>query len=212
MKKWILAIIAVVLVAVVSTCIILLSKNPQKMNNDNDISIENPIEPTNPDEPVEPTKPSEPEEEPPIEIVTKAIPFTFDNGQLTGYTGIDEEITLPTSYSLGGYTTETITFADVWELYEWYHKQGFEWKNEVITVKLANGSDYTIYNMSNIMPELENIDDAFPLTYSREVQVFVEGTDYQITSIGANAFSQSNVRSIIIPNGYNEIGNNAFES
>ncbi len=232
MKKFWIIIGAIAFVLIVGTTILLCCIPKTAPQNDNNgPAIEIPVDPETPpelpdDNPTDkddeenkkpadviPPKPPKEDEKPKEdEIVGTIIPFSFKDGAFTGCTATNNEITIPTSYSIGGYKTEEKTFENIWDFYEWYHNQQFEWKGKEITIQLANGEDYVIYNSSNILPELENIDDAFPIIYKEKKEIFVEGNDFQVTSIAENAFAETSVEKVIVPEGITHIGTCAFSS
>lgn len=237
MKKFWITFGAIAFALILGTGIILLCCLPKAApyNDKNDPAIEIPVDPETPPEnpdnkdkdkeeekdpneqpddpkPEQPEdpKPEQPEDHNEEEIVGTVIPFSFNDGAIVGYSGNDKEITIPTSYSFGGYKTEETTFENIWDFYDWYHRNQFEWKGKEITIKLANGEDYVIYNSSNILPELENIEDAFPIIYIDKKEVFVEGNDFQVDTIGASAFSGKQFSKVEIPYGITKIENYAF--
>ncbi len=143
-------------------------------------------------------------------IVGVEIPFTFKEGVLTGYKGDETEITLPTSYRFAGTRTVKTVFESADELYNWCLNQRRDYWNFRITIKLANGEDYVVRDIFFIYHELSEMSGAFPATYVEEVEVFVEGDDIQVTTIGENAFSGSQLTKVVIPDCITEIESGAF--
>ncbi len=229
MKKFWITFGAIAFALILGTGIILLCCLPKAApyNDKNDPAIEIPVDPEtppelpddnptdkeedeNPADDIPPETPKEDEDPKEDVIVGTVVPLSFNDGAIIGYNGTNNEITIPTSYSFGGYTTEETTFENIWDFYEWYRNQQFEWKGKEITIQLANGEDYVISNSSNILPELENIDDAFPIIYKERKEVFVEGNDFQVTSIADRAFENATIKKVVVPEGITHLGNMAF--
>ncbi len=221
MKKIWIIIGAIAFVLIVGTTILLCSIPKAAPQNDDNPSIEIPVEPEIPPElPDNPTNKDEEENKatddiPPEtpkedEVIKTVIPFSFKDGAVTGYNGTEKEIEIPTSYSFGGYTTETITFENIWDLYDWYHEQQYDWNNTEITIQLANGNEYVIHNSSDIYSKLNEIENAFPVAYVKQVEYFVEGNDFQVTSIADHTFQNSTIEKVVVPEGITYIGNGAF--
>ena len=238
-KYIIIGIVALILLIVSFGLTIGLSVKPNKVNNDKpsiEIPVEPPSPPNTPNIPVEPTNPEVPEEsekddeesdntdnsedadnsqddnqdEEENEIVGVEMPFTFENGVLTGYKGDETEITLPTSYNYAGYRTETTTFENLESLERWYHNQDFYFRNSRITINLANGEELSIRDYIDLYRYYDRLEEIFPATYVEKIDIFVEGNDIAVNEIGSKAFENSQIRKVIVPEGYLAIGNSAF--
>ena len=126
--------------------------------------------------------------------------YAFDeNGILLSYSGQLTEIEIPATYSLSS-TVEQVemTSSSIYSL-----------------VDRANALGITNYNIEN---QTGNYTDEFGNVYYQEKYVMsyekrkvVEGNDYQVTGIAANAFSNNTkITSITIPESVRTVGSNAF--
>lgn len=126
--------------------------------------------------------------------------YVFDEeGTLLAYTGTMKDLEIPSTYSLSS-TTETaqMSSSSVYNLVE---------KARSIGLK-----KYTIENQTgNFTDDFGNTyyQEKYVLTYSKRTTI--EGTDYQVKSIGPEAFrNNAQYTSVIIPEGVKTIKSNAF--
>lgn len=118
--------------------------------------------------------------------VNTRLDFEFTGNMVSAYTGTDSEITIPTSYSIAGTETvkQTLTFETQEKAIEYLNANFTEGTDEY------NGFKY----------QLEN--NAYPWNYVfyKKKNIFVEGNDYQVTSIGSNCFKNNKIiKTVIIP-------------
>ena len=122
-----------------------------------------------------------------------------DDGKLIAYYGDKTEIEIPATYSLSGVVEE---------------------------VKMSSNSIYTLVDRANtlgirnykIVNETGNITDEYgnvvyqeKYTLTYEKKQTIEGDDYQVTGIAANAFmNNTKITSITLPETVTTIGNQAF--
>lgn len=126
--------------------------------------------------------------------------YAFDeNGVMLSYNGNSTEIEIPATYSLSS-TIEQVEMSSS-SIYS--------------LVDRANALGITNYKIEN---QTGNYTDEFGNVYYQEKYIMtyekrkvVEGSDYQVTGIAANAFSNnSKITSITIPETVRTIGSNAF--
>ena len=124
--------------------------------------------------------------------------YVIQGGSITGFSGENGVLEIPTSYSLGESTTitGTVTFydeSDAWDFMNEYYTNG------------ASGS-YDFYS------EIYTHEYPWVYEYSIEQPSFVAGTDYKITSINSRAFEDNKeITKVIIPSSIKTIGNFAFQ-
>ena len=122
-----------------------------------------------------------------------------ENGVMLSYNGNSTEIEIPATYSLSS-TIEQVEMSSS-SIYS--------------LVDRANALGITNYKIEN---QTGNYTDEFGNVYYQEKYIMtyekrkvVEGSDYQVTGIAANAFSNnSKITSITIPETVRTIGSNAF--
>lgn len=136
--------------------------------------------------------------------VTSATQFTFDGEMLTGYSGTDTNVVIPSSYSLGEVVTKTIsieTFDDLMTVF-------FDNDENPMTVIDCNGNpqEVTHYNIFESESTL-----AFPLTAEVNVQTYVDGEDFTVTEIYSDAFKDNLlIEKVTVPSKIAIIGGQAF--
>lgn len=124
--------------------------------------------------------------------------YVIQGGSITGFSGENGVLEIPTSYSLGESTTitGTVTFndeSDAWDFMNEYYTNG------------ASGS-YDFYS------EIYTHEYPWVYEYSIEQPSFVAGSDYKITSINSRAFEDNKeITKVIIPSSIKTIGNFAFQ-
>lgn len=124
--------------------------------------------------------------------------FVMSGGVITGYSGDDTTVIIPSSYSLGPTTnmSGTITFNN---------------RNEALNFlqeHYAIGSEgyYDFYK------EIYSQSYPWVCNYSIDKPSYIEGTDYKITSITARAFEDNTkIEKVVIPGTIEKIGNFAFQ-
>ena len=137
------------------------------------------------------------------EATTSASLFSFDeSGNVTGYTGEETEISIPKTYSLG--EVETVTNS-----YTTYYILNSSEKSYPFTITDSNSQVFEINSYSDLSINRSSI--VFPATVTKNVQKFINGRDYSVTGIKANAFkSNTTLTSVVIPEGVTTIASNAF--
>ncbi len=133
---------------------------------------------------------------------------------------VQGQISFPITFELIDYTIEFEYYTNPTELFAIIRPciEVLSGKVETATITLNTGEIYNINatNAMEIVTELSNrsyIETDFPIeiNYPKTRNIYVEGNDYQVTSIGAGAFAdQINLTSVIIPEGVTSIGESAF--
>jgi len=139
--------------------------------------------------------------------ITSASQFTFNGNILTGYVGTDTEIVIPTSYSIGEPLLQEETYNSFTELRE----KCAPFSEEDIfpfDITLNTGEVVTITHEMELYDHQSKL--SFPTTIVRKITTYVDGTDYQVTAIGNDAFYKSNITSIEIPEGITHLYTYAF--
>lgn len=153
-----------------------------------------------------------------IDITERAvIPFVFANGVLTKYTGSEENVTVPASYSEK--TTEIEKgFENKVALDNWLKIQNLV-GNFTITGTFTGGlagEEYVIYNSYSSFKK-----EAYPylvngqVTFNGKIKQYTEGSSFVVTTIGANAFTGEdafNIKKVTLPSTVTVIENSAFDS
>lgn len=135
--------------------------------------------------------------------------YEFDGNTITAYNGDDKYIQIPSSYSISGTETVDMTFFDELEFTD-YLMLNFEDITYPITITDANSQQYIL---NSEMDVFENQDIVYPVSLVVENPIFVEGNDYQVTSIGDSAFyACTSLESIIIPDSVTSIKGSAFSN
>lgn len=125
--------------------------------------------------------------------------FSFNGSTITDYSGDDEVITIPSSYSIGG--TENITGTITFN-YEW---EAFDFLDENYKNGAAGYYDFYSQIYTQTYP--------WVYEYSIDKPVCVEGTDIQITSISVEAFQDNRkIKKVILPDSITRIENFAFQN
>ena len=221
MKKFLMVLISIILISGIALGVTYLVK-PGMVNSwfgienaQSDVSedTENPDEETpgtdtetpgtDTEEPGEET----PDIEEPIEYITNISDYEFNGNSITGYKGSDEYIQLPTSYSISGTEIVEQSFAEEFEIID-YLMQNRTTIEYPLTITDSNNQEYSIYSEMDIT---KNPEIVYPIALEIEKNIYVEGSDYQITDINEYAFENcSNLKSIKIPEGITNIGAFAF--
>lgn len=146
------------------------------------------------------------------EIIKDYIPssaslFTFEGNTLTGYIGEETDIVIPKTYSIGEIVTQTKEFLDFYELID------FVEQNSSLTMNLVDSNELTLEAIT-IDTLFENHDYiSFPVEISYQVKTYIDGIDYQVTSIAENAFYQNTtLTNLVILDNVTSIGKNAVRS
>lgn len=126
--------------------------------------------------------------------------YSFDeNGVLMSYSGNMTELEIPATYSLSS-TVEQVEMSS---------SSIYSLVDRANTLGITN---YTIENQTgNHTDEYGNVyyQEKYTLTYDK--RKVIEGNDYQVTGIGANAFqNNSKITSVVLPETVKTIGSNAF--
>ena len=160
-------------------------------------------------EPEEPENPDDTEDTGETEAyICNVSDYEFDGNTITAYNGDDKYIQIPSSYSISGTETVDMTFFDELEFTD-YLMLNFEDITYPITITDANSEQYTL---NSEMDVFENQDIVYPVSLVVENPIFVEGNDYQVTSIGDSAFyACTSLESIMIPDSVTSIGSVAFQ-
>ena len=158
----------------------------------------------------EPENPDDSEEPDDTETyICNVSDYEFDGNTITAYNGDDKYIQIPSSYSISGTEIVDMTFFDELEFTD-YLMLNFEDITYPITITDANSEQYTL---NSEMDVFENQDIVYPVSLVVENPIFVEGNDYQVTSIGDSAFyACTSLESIIIPERVITIGGLAFQN
>lgn len=126
--------------------------------------------------------------------------YSFDeNGVLLSYNGTSTELEIPATYSLSS-TVEQVemTSSSIYTLVDRANVLGI--------------TNYKIENQTgNYTDEFGNVfyQEKYIMTYDK--RKVIEGTDYQVTGIGANAFqNNSKITSVVLPETIKTIGSNSF--
>lgn len=161
---------------------------------------EEPEQPTEPEEPTEPEKPEEPS------YITNVTDYEFSGDTITAYNGDDENISLPTSYSIIDVISEEETFTDQDLLMKFLYANIIDYPIEIID---SNDNAYTIFSEFEV---IENADIVYPARMTVNKNVYGEGNDFQVKKIGIGAFADKVLKGVIIPDSIIEIGIGAFEN
>ena len=126
--------------------------------------------------------------------------YAFDeNGTLLSYTGELTELEIPATYSFSSTIEEVqMSSSSIYTL-----------------IDRANNLGIKNYNIEN---QTGNYEDEFGNVYYQEKYVMtyqkkkvIEGTDYKVTAISANAFlNNQKITSVVIPEGVEQINSSAF--
>ena len=137
--------------------------------------------------------------------------FVFDGNVLKSYTGSDNKVIVPTSYSIlkdssGNNVYETIdkTFNDFYELDDYMRQTA----NYPITVVDGSGTRHTIYEEMDLHYYLYDAPTPFSMTVQQAV--YCEGDEFVITDIGERAFENSTITNVTLPSTIENIGVCAF--
>ena len=151
----------------------------------------------------ESTGESEEPEEP--SYITNVTDYEFDGETITAYNGDDENISIPTSYSIIDVISEEETFTDQDLLIEFLFANIIDYPIEIID---SNDNAYTIFSEFEV---IENADIIYPARMTVNKNVYGEGNDFQVEKIGIGAFKDKVLKGVIIPDSIIEIGIGAFE-
>ena len=140
------------------------------------------------------------------------LDFVFNNGELISYTGKETEITIPSSYSLGGFVDQEIIFEDMYSLASCIMM--FE-HIDVHNLFLGDGTEIIIPEGTSWIDYLESqvdIDDEsiYPMQLQYVAQQFIEGDDIKVTQICDQSFAYCDFTKVIISEGITDIGSYAF--
>jgi len=132
--------------------------------------------------------------------------FDFDGEKIVAYNGTEADIVLPSSYSLGEKVIETKIFTTYSEAFSFVNTNT---KLLPCAFVDSGGTSYTINSVGDIYLNKDNM--VFPVSASLEVQKYVQGNDFQVTSIGDSVFSSNKIISHVkISEGITTIGSSAF--
>ena len=126
--------------------------------------------------------------------------YAFDeNGTLLSYTGELTELEIPTTYSFSSTVEEVqMSSSSIYTLVDRANSLGI--KNYKIENQTGNFED----EYGNVFYQ-----EKYVMTY--EKKKVVEGTDYTVTAIGANAFSNNQkITSVVMPDTIENIDSSAF--
>ena len=152
----------------------------------------------------ESTGESEEPEEP--SYITNVTDYEFSGDTITAYNGDDENISIPTSYSIIDVISEEETFTDQDLLMEFLYTNIIDYPIEIID---SNDNAYTIFSEFEV---IENADIIYPARMTVNKNVYGEGNDFQVKKIGIGAFKDKVLKGVIIPDSIIEIGIGAFEN
>ena len=159
---------------------------------------------------------SETPEEPEYEILEG---FKFDkNGTLLAYTESETEVVIPSSYSIveGESVDKTLEFSS----YEDFIADAMANMNAYMSMTnftvILNGHQYGPYDTfeqfamsEDVMIAMESATSII-FKYQEGGDQYVKGNDYQVKSIGASAFTNTNITKVTLPSGLSSIGSSAF--
>ena len=137
------------------------------------------------------------EKQPEIEIVP-VQGFVMSGGTITGYDGDETTLVIPGTYSLGPTTnmSGSITFNN--------RDEAWDFLQEHYAVGTEGYYDFYREIYSQTYPWIYN--------YSIDKPSYIEGTDFKITSITADAFKNNKtLEKVVIPSTIERIGNFAFQ-
>lgn len=125
--------------------------------------------------------------------------YQFNSGSITKYTGTDEIVEIPSSYSLGPTKTVTgsVTFRYEYEAFDFFIEN------------YATGSEgyYDFYR------ELLTHEYPWKYDYSIEKHSYIVGKDIAVNSISEKVFQDNKtIKKVIIPSSIESIGNFAFQN
>lgn len=124
--------------------------------------------------------------------------FSFNGSTITSYSGDDEVVTIPSSYSIGG--TENISGTITFN-YEW---EAFNFFDENYINGAAGYYDFYSQIYTQTYP--------WVYEYSFDKPVCVEGTDIKITTIADSAFQNNKkIKKVILSDSITRIENFAFQ-
>ncbi len=138
--------------------------------------------------------------------ITNVTDYEFDGDTITAYNGDDENISLPTSYSIIDVISEEETFTDQDLLMEFLYANIIDYPIEIID---SNDNAYTIFSEFEV---IENADIVYPARMTVNKNVYGEGNDFQVKKIGIGAFKDKVLKGVIIPDSIIEIGIGAFKN
>ena len=138
--------------------------------------------------------------------------FEIDGNTITKFVGSETDVVIPSSYSIDGYTPNTLTFNNTSEFEDYCEtNRDYLMENSIECTSVPLGVTVSI-NYNNYMDYLNEA--YFPVTaVIGMIPNIVDGNDYSITSIGNQAFRYNmSLRSVEIPNTITSIGNYAFDA
>lgn len=144
----------------------------------------------------------------PVEVdTTSASQFTFKDGAITGYLGEEEEITTPKSYSLGEIVKQEQAFAD------YYSLRTLLMNDESLYPLSVTDSTDAVFEITDYKTLSANRQTmTFPVSAEVPVQTFIDGKDFEVTSIGNFAFKNNEtLNRVVVSEGVTKIGGNAFQ-
>ncbi len=121
------------------------------------------------------------------EYVTDFSDYLINGDTIVQYTGDDANIKVPGSYSISGTKQVTVTFNEFNDLLD-YLSYNYDMIEYPFTLTDSEATEFEINDEMDIT-EFYNQEASYPLTTVVERDVYVEGDDYQITTIQSSAFS-----------------------
>lgn len=141
-----------------------------------------------------------------VPVLASASNFTFNGETVTSYTGTDTHIILPTSYSIDGGEYEDLTFTTFNELYSYSYGTSVTFP---LVVTDNSGIEYTFADSYEVYKNGREL--SYPVTTSVLIPNYVDGDDYQVTSIVQQCFVDNTIiEEVVIPDNYNNVGYQAF--
>lgn len=148
-----------------------------------------------------------------FEKSTSASNFEFENGKLVKYLGEDSKVVIPATYSLGEVEQVYTEWSDYNTLYAFWNENQDKMPLTVRTYDDDTGEEvaYELTTDRTSIQALRNLSWSQPLFADVPTQRYIDGTDIEVTSIGASAFKGINkMQEITIARTVKEIGSNAF--
>ena len=148
-----------------------------------------------------------------FEKSTSASQFEFDNGKLVKYLGEDSKVVIPQTYSLGEIENIYTEWYDYNTLYAFWSENQDKMPLTVHTYddETAEELTYELTTERTSVQALRNLSWNQAVWAEVPTQTYIDGTDFEVTSIGSNAFKGvSKMQAVTIARTVKEICNSAF--
>ncbi len=148
-----------------------------------------------------------------FEKSTSASNFEFENGKLVKYLGEDSKVVIPATYSLGEVENVYTEWSNYNTLYAFWIENQDKLPLTVRTHDNDTGEEvaYELTTDRTSIQALHNLSWNQAVFAEIPTQRYIDGTDFEVTSIGSNAFKGiSKMQGVTIARTVKEICNGAF--